>query len=106
MLSDAQLADIVKDFYETVISEENKARLKNPPITEYLRLSRIEYHDKVIRDYRGALARNELDKIKFTADMLLSKRNLFGKLNGVEVAGFSNQVQHLRFSRKASAGVL
>ncbi len=43
MLKDTQLAEIVQDFYETVISEENKFRLKGGAISEEQRQGRIEY---------------------------------------------------------------
>lgn len=85
MLEDAQLAEIVKDFYETVISEENKFRLKGGAISEEQRQGRIEYHGTVIDEFQGALARNEFNSIRFTTDLLLSKQKLFGKLEEAEL---------------------
>ena len=66
MLKNTQLAEIVKDFYETVILEENRFRLKGGSISEEQRQGRITYHGTIIDEFQGALARNELDRIKST----------------------------------------
>jgi hypothetical protein len=58
MLSEEQLSLLVKDFYATVISQENALRLGvSQPINEEARLARVAYHKSLAEQTRDILAK-------------------------------------------------
>lgn len=86
MLSEEQLSLLVKDFYATVISQENALRLGvSQPINEEARLARAAYYKSLAEQTKLALARNQFGDAAFVSEAILRKHKLAGTLNLAEV---------------------
>lgn len=84
MLSEAQLARLVQDFYATIIERENAWRLKGGALTEEVRLARIDHYAGVAATAKGSLARNELNNAWFVTKAMLRKTGITDKLDNEE----------------------
>ncbi|MBC9032692.1 site-specific integrase [Sphingomonas sp. JC676] len=86
MLSDADLARMVQDFYATVLDRENQLRLLGRLSTnEEGRQARLRHWIDVAEDARSDLACSNFGSADFTAAWAIKKSGLTGKLNDHEV---------------------
>jgi hypothetical protein len=89
MLSDEQLSHIVRDFYETVIRQENALRLHGQPLSEEARQARIAHYKEVSERTKQSLGGNQFADAQFVSDAMLRKHKLAGTLKRNEI----NQVR-------------
>ena len=87
MLSEEQLSALVRDFFATVISQENALRLGvSRPLNEEARLARVAYYKSVAEQTKLSLARNQFADAAFVSDAMLRKHKLAGTLKPAEIA--------------------
>jgi site-specific recombinase XerD len=89
MLSDEQLSLIVRDFYDTVIRQENALRLNGQHLSEEARQARIAHFKEVSERTRKSLGSNQLADAEFVSEAMLRKHKLAGTLKRNEI----NQVR-------------
>ena len=89
MLSDEQLSLIVRDFYETIIRQENALRLNGQPLSEEARQARIAHYKEVSERTKQSLGGNHFADAAFVSDAMLRKHKLSGTLKRNEI----NQVR-------------
>ncbi|KQT74915.1 integrase [Methylobacterium sp. Leaf465] len=76
MLTDDQLAHLVRDFYDTMLSDENAGRLTRGPLPEGVREARVTQYATMAAKGREALASNRLDEAAFIAEMMLRRQGI------------------------------
>ncbi len=76
MLTEAQLARMVQDFYSLLLDTENLCRLREQPIDEVRRSGRARHYGAVAQRAREALACNRLDEARFLAEGMLKKQGI------------------------------
>ena len=76
MLTDAQLARLVQDFYATVLQRENTVRLHAPPHDDTVSDIRGAYYGKIAGKTRRALAGNRLDEARVITEAMLKKQGV------------------------------
>ena len=81
MLTQADLARLVQDFYATVLTNENEIRLQSAgPIDEETRLARIAHFAWVADNCRRDLASNNLLSADFVTALMIQKAGLTDKI--------------------------
>lgn len=76
MLTDAQLARLVQDFYATVLEQENAVRLRAAPYDDAVSEARGAYYGEVAAKTRKALAANRLDEARLAAEAMLKRQGI------------------------------
>ncbi|WP_156387727.1 site-specific integrase [Methylobacterium sp. Leaf399] len=76
MLTQAQLARMVQDFYSLLLDTENLCRLREQPINEVRRSGRARHYGAVAQRAREALACNRLDEARFLTEGMLKKQGI------------------------------
>lgn len=76
MLTDDQIACLVRDFYDTMLAGENAGRLTRGPLREGLREARVTRYATMAAKGRAALAGNRLDEAAFVAEMMLKRQGI------------------------------
>lgn len=76
MLTDDQLAHLVRDFYDTMLSDENAGRLTRGPLPDGVREARVTQYATMAARGREALAGNRLDEAAFVAEMMLKRQGI------------------------------
>ncbi|WP_437871374.1 DUF6538 domain-containing protein [Methylorubrum extorquens] len=76
MLTDAQLARLVQDFYATVLERENTVRLRAPPHDDAVSEIRGAYYGEIAAKTRRALAGNRLDEARVITEAMLKKQGV------------------------------
>lgn len=76
MLTDAQLARLVQDFYATVLERENAMRLRLPPHDDAVSETRGAYYGEIAAKTRRALASNRLDEARVVTEAMLKKQGV------------------------------
>ncbi|KQP33277.1 integrase [Methylobacterium sp. Leaf104] len=76
MLTDDQLAHLVRDFYDTMLSDENAGRLTRGPLPEGVREARVTQYATMAAKGREALASNRLDEAAFVAESMLKRQGI------------------------------
>ncbi len=76
MLTEAQLARMLQDFYNLLLDTENLCRLREQPIDEVRRSGRARHFGAVAQRAREALACNRLDEARFLAEGMLRKQGV------------------------------
>lgn len=76
MLTDDQLAHLVRDFYDTMLAGENAGRLIRGPLPEGVREARVTQYATMAARGREALADNRLDEAAFIAEMMLKRQGI------------------------------
>lgn len=89
MFTNDQLAKIAQCFYETVLEEENNARLRSGSIEPHVRDRKIAHYEQVAANAKESLALNEFDDSGFCTRVILSKL----KLNASDEFEFAQAAQ-------------
>ncbi|WP_051092907.1 site-specific integrase [Methylobacterium sp. 77] len=76
MLTDAQLARLVQDFYGLILDQENKGRLTRGAIPNDIRERRVVQYDTMAARNREALACNRLEEAGFVTAQMLNKQGI------------------------------
>ena len=76
MLSEAQLARLVQDFYNSVLEKENLGRLSGPVLDDARVEARRTYYADVALRTRKALAANRLDEARMVTEAMLRKQRV------------------------------
>ncbi|KQO73445.1 site-specific integrase [Methylobacterium sp. Leaf89] len=76
MLTDDQLAHLVRDFYDTLLSDENAGRLTRGPLPDGVREARVRQYATMAARGREALASNRLEEAAFVAEMMLKRQGI------------------------------
>ena len=76
MLTDDQIAHLVRDFYDTMLAGENAGRLTRGPLPEGVREARVTQYATMATKGREALAGNRLDEVAFVAEMMLKHQGI------------------------------
>lgn len=76
MLTDDQIAHLVRDFYDTMLAGENAGRLTRGPLPEGVREARVAQYAAMAAKGREALAGNRLDEVAFVAEMMLKRQGI------------------------------
>ena len=76
MLTDDQIARLVRDFYDTMLAGENAGRLTRGPLPEGVREARVTQYATMAAKGREALAGNRLDEAAFVAEMMLKRQGI------------------------------
>lgn len=76
MLTDDQLAHLVRDFYDTMLAGENAGRLTRGPLPEGVREARVTQYATMAARGREALAGNHLDEAAFIAEAMLKRQGI------------------------------
>ena len=86
MLTDAQLASMVQDFYALVLKQDNQLRLDSRrPIDEATRQARIAHYAGVAEQSRRDLATNNFASADLIAALMIQKHRLAGQLEIADV---------------------
>lgn len=87
MLTDDQLAHLVRDFYDTMLAGENAGRLTRGPLPAGVREARVTQYAAMAAQGREALADNRLDEVAFITEMILKRQGIaIGDLPFAEAA--------------------
>ncbi|UIN37312.1 site-specific integrase [Methylobacterium oryzae] len=87
MLTDAQLAHLVQEFYSLILDQDGQGRLTHGAITNELRQHRVVQYETMAARNREALACNRLEEAGFVTNHMLSKQGIVGSdLNPTELA--------------------
>jgi integrase len=76
MLTEAQLARLVQDFYATVLERENVVRLRARPHDDAISEIRGAYYGEIAAKTRKALAGNRLDEARVITEAMLKKQGV------------------------------
>ena len=75
MLSEQDIAALVKDFYATILAREDETRLlSDGPLPETLRVARIEHYQQLAERSRIDLASNAFGSVRTITDVMLARR--------------------------------
>jgi integrase len=75
MLSEQDIAALVKDFYATILAREDESRLlSDEPVPEALRLGRIEHYQQLAERSRIDLASNAFGSVRMITSVMLARR--------------------------------
>ncbi|MCJ2113462.1 site-specific integrase [Methylobacterium sp. E-025] len=76
MLTDDQIAHLVRDFYDTILVDENAGRLRRGSLPKGVREARVTQYATMAAKGREALAANRLDEAAFVAEMMLKRQGI------------------------------
>ncbi|BCM86295.1 DUF6538 domain-containing protein [Methylobacterium indicum] len=76
MLTDDQIAHLVRDFYDLILRDENAGRFTHGPLPEGVREARVIQYATMAAKGRAALAGNRLDEAAFIAEMMLKRQGI------------------------------
>ncbi|RYY05008.1 MAG: integrase, partial [Alphaproteobacteria bacterium] len=76
MLTDAQLARLVQDFYGLILDQENQGRLTRGAIPNDIRERRVVQYETMAARNREALACNRLEEAGFVTAQMLNKQGI------------------------------
>lgn len=75
MLTEHDIADLVKDFYATIIARDDDVRLaSDEPATEMMLTARIEHYRQLAERSRIDLASNAFGSVRTITDVMLARR--------------------------------
>ncbi|GJE61809.1 hypothetical protein MPOCJGCO_3935 [Methylobacterium trifolii] len=76
VLTDAQLARLVQDFYGLILDDEGRGRLTRGAISSDVRARRLVQYETMVARNRDALACNRLEEAGFVTEHMLRKQGI------------------------------
>jgi integrase len=76
MLTNAQLARLVQDFYDVILERENAMRLRGRPLDDAVVVARESYYGELAARARKSLGANRLGEVRFITEAMLRRQGI------------------------------